>query len=182
MHNRFVPIKDFEDYLINDEGTIWSTKIYRGRHPKFLKPGNANKHGHQQVTLCKNGKVFTKLIHRLVLETFVGPCPDGMECRHLNGNPSDNRLNNLRWGTHKENMLDRNKHQTDNKGERSYLSKLTWEDVRQIRSLHKQGISKQNIAKLYPVKRRKISWIVNNKTWVEEEIKAYLKNERDDYL
>ncbi len=49
-------------------------------------------------------------VHQLVLGAFVGPCPIGMECRHLDGNPSNNFLSNLRWGTHLENMEDMRRH------------------------------------------------------------------------
>ena len=48
-----------------------------------------------------------KRIHRLVLETFVGPCPPGKECRHLDSDRCNNRLDNLRWGTRSENAQDR---------------------------------------------------------------------------
>lgn len=53
------------------------------------------------------------LVHRLVLEAFLGPCPDGMEGCHNNGDPTDNRLQNLRWDTHSSNMRDMRIHGTD---------------------------------------------------------------------
>ena len=46
-------------------------------------------------------------VHRLVLEAFVGPCPAGLECRHLDTDPLNNRLENLVWGTREENHADR---------------------------------------------------------------------------
>src|SRR5262249_4354731 len=49
-------------------------------------------------------------VHRLVLEAFVGPCPPGMEARHVNGIKTDNRLVNLQWGTHRQNMRDKATH------------------------------------------------------------------------
>ena len=45
-------------------------------------------------------------VHRLILEAFVGPRPEGMQCRHLNGDKTDNRIANLCWGTAKENADD----------------------------------------------------------------------------
>ncbi len=57
------------------------------------------------LTDCARGKV-----HLLVLEAFHGPRPAGLIARHLNGNGSDNRADNLRWGTHAENQLDRTEH------------------------------------------------------------------------
>lgn len=49
-------------------------------------------------------------LHRLVLLAFIGPCPKGQECRHLDGNRQNNRLNNLKWGTRSENAQDRLRH------------------------------------------------------------------------
>lgn len=73
-------------------------------------------------------------IHRLVLLAFVGPCPPGMECCHIDGNPINNRLSNLRWGTRRENMEDRVRHGCDNGGIRNGMSRLTVADVVEIRN------------------------------------------------
>ena len=59
------------------------------------------------VNLCRDGKKKAHRIHRLVLEAFVGPCPEGMECRHKDDDKSNNRLDNLSWGTRMENAADR---------------------------------------------------------------------------
>ena len=53
-------------------------------------------------------------VHALVLEAFVGPKPDGMEARHLDGDQTNNRPDNLRWGTRSENALDKVGHGTHN--------------------------------------------------------------------
>lgn len=50
------------------------------------------------------------LVHRLVLESFVGPCPEGWECCHNDGDPTNNRLENLRWDTRSNNGHDRVRH------------------------------------------------------------------------
>lgn len=63
--------------------------------------------GHLNVSLGANN---TKKVHRLVLETFVGPCPAGLECLHADGNPANNRLDNLRWGTRIDNRADMRRH------------------------------------------------------------------------
>lgn len=63
--------------------------------------------GHINVSLGANN---SKLVHRLVLETFVGPCPQGMECLHRDGNPANNCLDNLHWGTRHENRADIRRH------------------------------------------------------------------------
>ena len=79
---------------------------------KFHKPhwtrGSRMKSGYFSV--CVQGH-RNLLVHRLVLETFVGPCPDGMECDHRNRDGLDNRVDNLSWVTHSEN--NRNKSSND---------------------------------------------------------------------
>lgn len=65
-----------------------------------LKPG-ANKSGHLFLYLGRGNKQY---VHRLVLETFIGPCPPGLECLHADDVPSHNWKNNLSWGTRKENV------------------------------------------------------------------------------
>lgn len=68
--------------------------------------------GYQVVSLWRNGKQETALVHRLVLFAFVGPEPEGMEGLHADGNPGNNSLSNLRWGTHSENQLEQVAHGT----------------------------------------------------------------------
>lgn len=63
--------------------------------------------GHLVVGLGANN---TKLVHRLVLLAFVGPPQEGEECLHGDGNPANNRLENLRWGTRRENKRDERDH------------------------------------------------------------------------
>lgn len=81
---------------------------------RILK-GILGKSGHRSVTLARlNGETTRKYVHRLVLETFVGPCPEGMEACHWNDIPDDNRLSNLRWASRTDNMYDRSRNGKDN--------------------------------------------------------------------
>ena len=68
---------------------------YKG---KVLKPTPAPS-GHLHVEL----QGATASVHRLVAETFHGPCPEGEQCLHINETPDDNRATNLKWGTQSEN-------------------------------------------------------------------------------
>lgn len=95
--------------------------------------------GHLRVTLSRPGpprKLFPYMVHRLVLEAFVGPCPLKMECCHNDSNPANNALENLRWDTRSGNQMDR--HKTDawqkNRGEGNGRAKLKVSDVRAIRA------------------------------------------------
>lgn len=58
------------------------------------------------------GHGVVRSVHTLVLEAFHGPCPDGLQGRHVNGDSHDNRAENLRWGTNSENTLDQVRHGT----------------------------------------------------------------------
>lgn len=91
----------------------------RGR----IRRQSSNGHGYQTVSLCAGGKEYRKYVHRLVLEAFVGDCPEGMETRHLNGNRKDNRLENLQWGTVVENHHDKLQHGTDHYASRDKCSR-----------------------------------------------------------
>lgn len=172
MHSNFIKqnglrqIPDFPGYFITKDGHVWSAPKRSHTKGKWMKSCNRDKLGHQFVVLCKNSKCFNKAIHRLVLETFVGPCPEGMECRHLNGNPKDNRLKNLRWGTGKDNGLDKIIHGTTLKGESNGRAKLTEQDVRMIIYMYQTGLfSQREIAAIYNVSQRNILFIVHKKHW-----------------
>ncbi|QBI97752.1 HNH endonuclease [Mycobacterium phage Zeuska] len=91
-------------YLVSDEGQILS--LITG---KTLRPGTMVS-GHRYVTIARPSR--TALVHTLVMEAFVGPRPEGYEIRHLNGNPDDNRLENLQYGTRSENAEDSKAHGT----------------------------------------------------------------------
>ena len=93
-------------YQVSNLGNVRSFR--QSIAPKLLKPGRMFQ-GHLSVALGRNN---SQCVHKLVLLAFVGPAPYKHECRHLNGNPSDNRLENLRWGTRSENILDAVRHGT----------------------------------------------------------------------
>ncbi len=92
------------NYLVSDDGQVWSlprTTTVGG----VLKQGR-DPAGYATVAPCVAGKQRTRRVHCLVLEAFVGPRPEGAECRHLDGDPTNNHLDNLAWGTNSENKYD----------------------------------------------------------------------------
>lgn len=94
-----------------------ATRVVKG---KIRKPHVNRSNGYVYCTLYNDGKSKTIRVHRLILETFVGPCPEGYETRHINGDTTDNRLENLAWGTHSQNMKDRLEHGTDQKANQTH--------------------------------------------------------------
>lgn len=125
------PITGFPDYLVNKQGQVKSLKAN-----KLLRPIERKGKGHLYVFLYKGSRAerSKKYIHHLVLEAFAGNCPEGLQCRHLDGNPKNNNLENLVWGTALENARDRQIHGTQARGEQCSLSKLTSSQVLEIRS------------------------------------------------
>ncbi|MFC7450554.1 NUMOD4 motif-containing HNH endonuclease [Rhodococcus daqingensis] len=75
--------------------------------------------GHRYVHLTMEGRDSTYQVHRLVMRAFVGPCPEGLEVRHLNGDPTDNRLANLAYGTRSENAVDQVDHGSHNQASKT---------------------------------------------------------------
>jgi hypothetical protein len=105
---------------------------------RILRPSVNPQTGYHTVTLTRGRFAY---VHHLVLEAFVGPRRLGTECRHLNGIRGDNRAVNLKWGTRRDQALDRRIHGTalvpvgpDNRGERNGRAILNEEAVRWIKS------------------------------------------------
>ena len=97
------PIKDFEGYYeVSNIGRVRSLNYKRTGKGKILKNIEDYK-GYLEVGLTKNGKRKQFRIHRLVAEAFI-PNPENKPCiDHINTVKSDNRVENLRWVTYKEN-------------------------------------------------------------------------------
>lgn len=97
-------------YEVSDDGQIRSGR--RKGAPGGLLKASPDCLGYPSVSLCKPGGQQTARVHTLVLSAFVGPKPAGMEARHLDGDRTNNRLSNLVWGTHSENLEDQVAHGT----------------------------------------------------------------------
>lgn len=121
-HEEWRPVVGYEgSYEVSDQGRVRSLERtieahgeIRSGHTRLLK-GRVLRHGigrggYHRVALVRQCHVAVRFVHRLVLEAFVGPAPEGMECCHNNGDKADNRLVNLRWGTRSENMYDKIRH------------------------------------------------------------------------
>ena len=110
MSERWLPISGFPDYEVSDQGRVRSFKF--GAAPRVLRV-RRQVTGHGRVVLrTSEGRRIEKYVHQLVLAAVVGPRPDGMEVRHLDGDPINNTLGNLKYGTRSENCQDRVTHGT----------------------------------------------------------------------
>lgn len=160
------PIPDFDGYEITSDGEVWSHKTGR-----FIK-SFPDKAGYLGLTLRREGRSVRRTIHQLVVESFVGPRPVGFELvRHLNGDHTDNRVENLAYGTFRENSLDTIRHGNHRKSKSN--AKLTVLQVSEIRSLIQEGGMRQSdIGLLYGVSNCAISRIKTGFTWSEAKSDA----------
>ena len=168
-------VPDFEGtYQVSSEGRIRSCeRITRHGHRRKARPMRIKtlKSGYREIGLHKDGCVKQFLVHRLVLSAFVGPCPFGMQSCHGNADRSDNRLENLRWGTPAENTMDKVRHGTciGPRGELSGTAKLKDGDVRRIFDLRASGCLQREIAGWFGVSRANVSVILSGKRWAHAE-------------
>lgn len=107
----YKPVPDYPGYEVGDDGTVWSNHrpkcIYemRGDYYELLPVKKAN--GYWQVSLVRNRVKASFQIHQLVLLCHVGECPLGCVVAHNDSNTANNRLDNLRYTTQKDNLDDR---------------------------------------------------------------------------
>lgn len=170
----FREIPGHTGYAVCSDGSIWCCRPRGGqnRRSRFVqwrvyKPW-AHRSGHLYCRFDDRGYQ----VHRLVLTLFVRPNEAGEECRHLDGNPKNNRLENLAWGTRLENIMDKARHGTGNQGERHCFAKMTNAQAHVCRLLHaRHGSKRKNgvvdfVSRWYGLSVAQASRVVQGKTYV----------------
>ena len=146
-------------YSITTDGQIYSVRSNR-----FLKP-QMDKYGYLKTGLWKDGERKFFLVHRLVAKTFLPNVGNLPEVNHIDGDKTNNKLDNLEWCTSSDNL----KHAfasgaKSNKGAKNPKSKLNEEKVREIRFLLKIRDVKE-ISNIYGVVPGAIYNIKSGKSW-----------------
>ncbi len=173
------PISGYPKYEISTYGRIKSLYIevermhplhgrmctYRYKERITIGSTYGKKDKRLMFNLCRDGAHKGFLVSRLVLTEFAGSPQKGMVCCHNNGNPLDNRLDNLRWDTLKANAKDMAEHGTRRKGMQVHFVKLTDDDIYTIRSITpRRGLYKE-LAAYYNVHWETIRDIIKKRTW-----------------
>lgn len=165
-------IPGFPGYRVGSDGGVWSS--LNGKYglrdwwtrlsPGFDRRGSAV---YLRVSLRDRGrrKSVSILVHILVLLAFRGPCPDGLETRHLDGDGTNNRLDNLEYSTHQINVADRTRHGTEGIGGCNAAAIFGETDVREMRQAHEGGESITSIATRLGAKYGTVWLIVRRKNW-----------------
>ena len=116
----WMPIPFAPDYQVSDLGRVRS---HRRSSSRILALGVNPVTGYVQVKYMRaDGQRATSNVQKLVLAAFVGPRPEGYQTRHLDGDKLNNRLENLRYGTARENILDQVRHGTHPWASRTHCS------------------------------------------------------------
>ena len=169
MQDEFRPVEGYPGYRVSGDGRVESCWTRRGRYCiptetwRPLKPILRN--GYPTFNLARGGKKSACRIHRLVLESFVGPCPEGMVACHGDGDRANNALSNLRWDTTRANSDDSLRHGTRALGSKCRSSKLTEDDVVQIRRLRAEGESIGELAARFAVTSENVLAIMSRRSW-----------------
>lgn len=130
------PVPDYVGiYEVSDLGRVRRVSAAKGATVGKVLKGRPNQDGYLRVELWALPRPpASRIVHLLVLEAFVGPCPPGMEACHGDGDPGNAALTNLRWDTPQANADDRRLHGTHIQGTRHGSNKLTEDQVREIRA------------------------------------------------
>lgn len=172
------PIPEFAGaYEVSDQGNVrsmnrtikmknrWGGYTCVRHTGKMLRRGT-NRHGYKTVMLSKQGIARTGYVHRLVLLAFIGPPQIGQECRHLDGDAANNRLDNLCWGTAQQNSDDKVAHGSMAKGKKIHGTILTEKDVMWIREEHaNKGTSITFMSHALGVSTATVSLALSGKNW-----------------
>ncbi len=153
-------------YTVTDDGRVFSLLHGQVLRKRELRPTRGGTGGAYLRFHLSDGKRLKRFYaHHLVAEVFIGPRPSGLQIRHLDGDPSNNRVCNLSWGTGKENMEDSRRHGTLAKGTRNWNAKLNEKDVLAIRSALARGVMARQLARKYGLCEATISQIKSRTRW-----------------
>ena len=170
---RWRPVPDAPPYHVSDSGEVFvEARVMVGPTGRVMRLAarlitqSVSPKGYLKINMRVGEKKINRLVHRLVLTAFVGPCPDGMLTRHLNGDPADNRLANLVWGTPSENNTDARNHGTIATGERSGTAVLSAREVHAMRTTYYSGrASAAELARAHNVAACTARDAIQRKTW-----------------
>ena len=152
-------------YRVSSHGRVLSCHVGRGRGLRLMA-SSPGKDGHLKLSLCSPKRRWYCKVHQIVMLAFVGERPVGktLIC-HTDGDPANNHLSNLRYGTMADNMADTIRHGRSIRGERHPKARLTEVDVRQIRRDALTGMRSSDQALDYGVNEATIRGVVSRRTW-----------------
>lgn len=172
---RWIPVPGYEGlYEASTFGRLRSLDRVVQHRNRWGKLGSLRVHGrvlgggphlggYRTAHLYSGGVRWATAFHIVVALTFHGPCPMGLEVRHLNGRHEDNRPVNLRYGTRRENEADKELHGKRFRGEDVACAKLDTAQILEIR--RRVGEPQKQLAEAFGCTFSNISAIQLRKSW-----------------
>jgi hypothetical protein len=168
------PVVGYEGlYEVSDQGNVKSLPrevpvVRTGVDYLRVSPGRLLKRGKASgnrwnVVLCRQGTTKTCLVAHLVAAAFLGPA-NGLQVLHKNDVTTDDRVENLRYGTHAENMGDKVLNGLSNRGAKHHKAKLTEDQARAIKT-RSQTEDTRTLAKEFGVSPNTIQAIKHGYNW-----------------
>lgn len=154
-------IPGYSNYTVTEDG-----KVFSHFTDKFIYIYKT-KSGYYAVRMTNDsGKKRTEFLHRVVCLAW-NTKPDGCNVvRHLDNNKDNNHRLNLAWGTAKDNVNDKIRHGTKLIGTQIHNSKITEQDVRDIRYLYlNTDVTQKSLGIIYGMTQTGIGHIVNGRSW-----------------
>jgi hypothetical protein len=163
------PIADWPEYAVSNLGRVKRlTSRTCAKAGSMLKtPPRSKKSPYPAVDLCRDGERRTFAVHQLVAAAFLGPCSNGLEVNHKNGDKTDPKASNLEYATSSANQLHAYATGLQSAvGELNGQAILTEEQVREIRSSCRGIFGEQaKLARTYGVSPHTIGDIYHRRTW-----------------
>lgn len=141
-------------YSVGSDGSVYG--------PKGALKASLRSSKKPYLAISTTNPKKTMHVHIMVAEAFIGPCPKGQQVAHKNGDPTDNRLENIQYLSCRENILQKHDHGTMAKGDRHGMHKLT--EAQAIQILSEAGTF-ASLGRKYGVDEDTISHLKNGRTW-----------------
>ena len=180
MSPKLQPCPSFPGYSVSADGRVFSHRRRGCRSngsrgsKENIDPNhtyelaqNEDRKGYLRVSIRVNRAVRPVGVHQMVLDAFLGARPLGCVSRHLDGNPKNNRPENLAYGTHSDNARDRIAHGRYAAGERHHNAKLTDRQAGEIKALRAEGRKVKDLALTYRVSVSVIESIIYGKSRIK---------------
>ncbi len=174
---KYSGIYGMEKYEVGSDGSVWSLNYNNTGKRKQLRH-YLDQDGYPYLFFVINGTRYKRVIHRLVALSFLTRPSLDHQVNHKNGIRNDNRLENLEWVTHQENVIHGwrsngrklNKWQREEIGKRTKgignpKAKITQEIAENIREVRKTGVYLKDIAKQFNISIAQISAICSGRFW-----------------
>ena len=166
----WLPTQGYPHYEVSNNGRVRSFRNRQGSGldsiPHLLTP-RLQKHVRyltvSMVNAARQKKTVT--VHRLVIEAFHGPCPEGLQCAHLDGNNVNNHSENLSWCSSKENHHQRIEHGKTGIGEKNGRAKLSKIEVIEMHERRLEGETLEALGQKYGVQKAAVWKIVHGHSW-----------------